>query len=269
MLLITAVLLMVLAAQGAAVEPTPQLTAEAAEAFLRRAEVVELEEYENKGITHPRRAILSDGEVTLRAVFKDVDTFDQKWKSASGVVYLHVTDSYKHEIASYELDRLLGLGVVPPTVERRIGRQVGSLQLWIEGAMTEWERKKVKKLSPPDMVAWNNQVSIVKLFLQLIWDTDYNNVSNLMVDEDWKIWKVDASRAFYPRGKLRREESLTRFSRVFLSALKALDRQALDTRLGPWLSRREINTLWQRRGRILELARERVEEFGEAAVLYD
>lgn len=268
----TVALLTILALEGATYplpEPVPDLTGEAVEQFLRDAEVMELEEYANKGITHPRRAILSDGELTLRAAFKDVDDLNIKWKPKSGRVLFNVIDSYKYEIASYELDKLLALGIVPPTVERRIGHEIGSLQLWVEGSVTEWDRKKVDTLSPPDGEAWNNQVSTIKLYLQLIWDTDFNNLSNVMVDKDFKIWKIDASRAFHSTKKLRREESLTRFSRRFLTALENLDRAVLVQVLGPWLSNRQIKTLWQRRSRILDLAGERLAESGEDAVLYD
>ena len=51
---------------------------EAAEVFLREAEVVELEEYDTKGITEPRKATLTNGELTLDAVFKDVDKIHPK-----------------------------------------------------------------------------------------------------------------------------------------------------------------------------------------------
>ena len=37
----------------------------------------------------------------------------------------NLKDHYKNEIAAYELDKLLGLGMVPPTVERKIGREWG------------------------------------------------------------------------------------------------------------------------------------------------
>ncbi len=269
-LVISSLVMVMALLQGAAEAPQPAvaLLGEAAEVFLSTAEIVELEDYETKGITHPRRAILTDGDLTLRAVFKDVDNLDVKWKTDDGRIFFNVIDHYKNEIASYELDKLLGLGMVPPTVERKIGRDVGSLQLWVEGSMTEWKRKKVEKLSPPDMEAWNNQISTIKLFLQLIWDTDFNNISNVLVDAQWKIWKVDASRAFYTRSKLRNEASINRFSRSFLTALEDLDRETLDSTLEPWLTRKQLKTLWQRRNRILELADERVAEFGES-VLYD
>jgi len=249
--------------------PALALTGEAAETFLREAEVLDLGEYDNKGITHPRQATLTDGERTLIAVYKDVDEVYPKMTAGNGRILLNLKDHYKHEVAAYELDKLLGLGIVPPTVQRIIGREQGSLQLWINGAMTEWERKKIEKLSPPDMAVWNNQISTLKVFLQLTWDTDYSNISNIMVDESWNIWKIDSSRAFRIDAELRREDSLMRFSRSLLNSLEGLDRSEFEKVLSPWLNARQIKTLWQRRTRILELAGERVAEFGEESVLYD
>lgn len=266
------ILLAVLAVQGAAVEPpTPALALEgaAAEVFLLEAEVVELEGFGSKGITKPRKATLTDGERTLDAVFKDIDNYEPKSKTPDGRVFFSLSDSFKHEIASYELSKLLGLDIVPPTVGRSIKGKNGSLQLWVDGSIREWERKNVKKLSPPDMDRWNDQIATIKLYLQLIWDTDFNNISNLLVDESWKIWKIDASRAFYVDKKLRREDSLSRFSRKLLATLETLDREALEATLERWLSARQIEALWQRRTRILELAAERVIELGEESVLYE
>lgn len=266
------VLLALFAVQSAAVEPpTPALAlgGAAAEVFLLEAEVTDLEGFGSKGITKPRKATLSDGERTLHAVFKDVDDYEPKSKTPDGRVFFSLSDSYKHEIASYELSKLLGMDIVPPTVGRTIDGKNGSLQLWVDGSMREWERKNVKKLTPPDMDRWNNQIATIKLYLQLIWDTDFNNISNLLVDESWKLWKIDASRAFYVDKKLRREDSLNRFSRKVLAALETLDREALDTTLERWLSARQIEALWQRRTRILEVAAENVAKFGEESVLYE
>ena len=268
----TVALLMILGLQGAAGEaavPALPIDGKAAESFLREAKIIGLEATDTKSITKPKKATLSDGELTANALFKDIDETHEKVKLINGETLFRLEDDYKHEIAAYELDKLLGLGIVPPTVERKIGRERGSLQLWVNGSMTEWERTKVKQQSPPDMARWNDEMSTLKIFLQLIWDTDYSNISNVIVDSSWKIWKIDSSRAFYVDNQLRREDALTRFSRPMLASLENLDRTELETTMKAWLYTRQIRALWMRRCRILELADERVAEFGEDAVLYD
>jgi hypothetical protein len=268
--IVATLLLAAQAGQPAAPSPTGlPLTDAEAESFLATAQVVDLEKYESLGITHPRRAILSDGERKLRAVFKDIDVTHVEEQTSTGKRMLNLKDSYKHEIAAYQLSQLLGLGLVPPCVERRVAGHVGALCLWVEGAMTEYERAIVKKIIPPDVAAYNEQLYDVRLFMQLTWDTDFANGSNILVDADWKVYKVDATRAFRGTATLRDEESLTRFRRQTLGALESLTREHLDSSLGPWLDERQLDGLWQRRCRILELARERVASQGEAAVLYD
>src|SRR5688500_5347188 len=42
------------------------------------------------------------------------------------------SESYKTEIAAYELDKLLKMDMVPPTVERQIQGNSGGAQLWVE-----------------------------------------------------------------------------------------------------------------------------------------
>jgi hypothetical protein len=201
-------------------------------------------------------------------VFKTIDEYEPRKRFADGTVVFQFRDSYKHEIASWKLDRLLGLGLVPPCVERRIGRDTGSMCLWIEGTITEWERSQELEIEPPDAKAWNDQMATVRLFLQLVADQDYRNVSNLLVDESFRIYKVDSSRAFRPDAELRDEQALTRFSRRVLAALRALDPDEVASELKPWLSKGQINGLVSRRDRILELADARVAERGEDATLF-
>jgi len=255
------------AAAGATVPPTALAGDEVAD-FLRTAEVVEVVDLKSKGITNPRKATLSDGSRTIDAVFKTVDAFHDKVKLSTGRTVFRLKDSYRHEVAAYELARLLGLDIVPPTAERKIGGRAGSLTVWVYDSMTEWDRARVKMIPPPDLEAWNEQMHVIRLFMQLTWDTDYNNCSNLLIDPNWKIWKIDSSRAFLADKKLRREGTLTRFSRRVLASLEALTREEVDDRLGPWLERHQIAALWARRDRILKLAEKRVAERGEAEVLF-
>lgn len=247
----------------------PQLSGKEAEDFLRTAKVVSVRPLKSKAITRPRKVELSDGTRTCFAVLKTVDVYEPLKRFENGEVELQFTDSFEYEIAAYELDKMLDLGIVPPAVRRRINSEVGALSLWVEGSITEWERIKVQKIHPPDTVAWNNQMYTIRLFLQLIYDTDYTNVNNLLVTPEWKVYKIDSSRAFRNHHELRHEASLDRFSRKVLASLRALDRDQLVEKLKPWLTKRQLEALWVRRGLILELAERRVAEVGEETALFD
>jgi len=255
-------------AAGAAPPAGLPLAGEEAEAFLRTAEVVTLEEVDSQGITMPRKATLRDGERSHDAIFKTINSVHLREKLPRGKTLLRLKDSYKHEIAAYELDKLLGLGFIPPTVERKIDHETGSLGFWVHGAMTEWQRSKIKHIDPPDAAAFNNQRQSIQLFLQLIWDADYNNTSNILIDGNWKLYKIDASRAFYTDSKLRKPSELLRFPRGVLNRLEALTKPQLDSAMEPWLDKNQRESLWKRRTAILELAGKRVSENGEAATLF-
>ena len=245
------------------------LTGSGTEEFLKNADIVAVREFDKLAVTRPMKVELTDGQRSCYAVFKTIDEVALKKKFSDGSAELLFSDRYRYEIAAYELDKLIGFGIVPPTVERRIGRETGSLSLWVEHSMTEWERLKVRDVHPPDVEKWNNQMYTIRLFQQLIWDTDYRNISNLLVTPDWKVYKIDSSRAFRCHETLRREESLRRFSRTLLGALRGLTFDELQAHLRTWLSKEQIRALWVRRGLILELADRRMAELGEDAVLFD
>jgi hypothetical protein len=243
------------------------LTGEEAETFLRTAEVVSKKGIKI-GITHPDQYTLTDGTRTCRAAWKTIDEFKRGVTSLQGGgVIVDFADSYKHEIAAYELDKLIGLDLVPPTVERTFGGRKGSLQLWVEGAMTEAERKK-KKIVPPDPPSWNEQMYKVRLLHQLTDNTDFRNINNVLSDPSFRVYAVDCSRGFTIYADLRGEKELVRFSRSVLEALKALDRPTLEGKLGHWLGGPQIESLLKRRDKIVALAAKGIAERGEAAVLY-
>lgn len=244
------------------------LRGEAAETFLKTAEVVRRKAL-GTGITHSDQYTLSDGARTHKAVWKTIDEFKRGVTSfEGGGVYVDFADSWKHEVAAYELAKLLGTDLVPPTVERTLGGKKGSLQMWVEGVMTEADRKQ-KKIDPPDVDAWNRQMYAVRLLHQLTFDTDSRNIRNVLIDPSFRIYAIDFSRSFMSYPQLRSEEELARFPRSMLEALKALDRPTLDAKLGRWLNGPQIDGVLKRRDKILVLAARRVQEQGEAAVLYD
>src|SRR5437899_6831302 len=87
---------------------------------LKTAEVVRLEDI-GTGVTRPRRAYLKPGGI--------VDSLT--WKVLPPAYRHGYWESYKSEIAAYELDKLLGLNMVPPAVEREIDGSVGAAIMWV------------------------------------------------------------------------------------------------------------------------------------------
>src|SRR6267142_1060616 len=176
---------------AAADEPT--LSKEQIKQFLLNAKVVSSHE-SSKGITHPPRLTLSDGSVTHDASFQSIDEHKQMAQLGIGTE-MNFVDSYKYNLAAYALAELLGVeDLLPVYVERSWKGTRGSLSWWLPVKMDEVERHK-QNLTAPDADAWNNQMYKIRVFDQLIYDTDAN-LTNVLIGEDWKIYRVDFSRAF-------------------------------------------------------------------------
>lgn len=240
---------------------------ESAEEFLRSAAVVSSEEIP-VGISRPLKLTLEHAGVRAAASFKTIDVYEPKMEFDDGTFELNFRDTYKSEMAAYELDKLLDLDLVPPTVERRVDGRLGALRLWIEGAMTEAERRE-GNLQAPDPTAWSNEVAAVRILFNLTSNSDFNNIRNLLVDSDFRICAIDHSRAFRTQKRLVAETMLMRFSRDLLVRLEALDQETLTAHLDDWLSKSQIKALLKRRDLILARADKLVALKGEALVLFD
>jgi hypothetical protein len=244
------------------------LRGEEAMDFLSHAEIVgEPEVFDEVAITGPVRVTLTDGSRTLRAVFKHEDTVYPEFRFSDGREVRRAKDSYRHEIAAYELDRMLDLALVPPCVERKIESRTGSLCLWVEGSMTEAERRE-RGLQPPDPVRFKGQLREVELFQQLIADLDYSDFRNLIIDEDSRVHKVDSSMAFDADPDLLTGLYSSRLSRRLVRALEALDKKEMYEKLKPWLHKDQRSGLWVRRNRILKRAERLIADYGEEKTLY-
>jgi hypothetical protein len=236
-----------------------------AENFLSTAEVVAQAPI-SSGITHSQKLTLRDGARTAHAAWKTINEHVPGLQHmADGRSEFDFRDSWKHEVAAYELDKLLGAGLVPPTVERRINGRVGALQLWIEGAMTEVDRRR-KKLEPPNRAIWNERRATERLLRELVYDTDRNS-HNVLYDPTFRVWAIDFSRAFRILPQIQDPGRLDCFSRAVLARLRALDRQAAETHLGRWLDRIQIEGLMRRREQVLALADALIASRGEGATL--
>ena len=234
--------------------------------FLLTAKVVKSEQA-RQGITGTLQLTLTDGTVTHLASFQGVDEHAALKQLPSGAEVGFV-DSYKYNIAAYRLAELIGMDdVLPVYVERKWKGNPGSLSWWLPVKMDEADRRK-KNLKAPDLDAWNNQMYRVRVFDQLVDDTDAN-LTNVLIGEDWKIWRIDFSRAFRSQKDLKDPQAnLVRCDRQLLEKLKTLDGKELAEKTKHYLDKDDVKAVMARRDKIVEHFQKLVAEKGENVVLY-
>ena len=204
------------------------------------------------GVTKPQRGYLDAGGPVARFAWKALPP----GRRVSGY-----SESYKAEIAAYHLDRLLGLHMVPPVVERRVDGKVGAAVMWIEQT-TGWEKDKPVQGPEPH---WSQQVSRMKLFDQLIANIDRNQ-GNLLYDSDWHLFLIDHSRAFTARTSLDGIAVPGVIDREMWQKMEALTAADLERALGAWLTADERKALLTRRDRMRVAIAKMVKDKGAALV---
>lgn len=228
--------------------PAAKVSVEAKEQFLLKAKVIKTRGT-SQGITGVLRATLSDGTLTHEASIQCIDEAKPQFQTPMGTE-LNFRDTYKFNIAAYKLDKMLGLQMVPVTVERSFQGKSGSYCWWVDNVlMIELERMK-KKTAPPDADSWNKQMHIVRVFDQLIYNTD-RNLGNLVIDKDWRIWMIDHTRAFRMQTDLREPKNLVQCERNLLTRLKELTDESLTREIGAYVNKMEIKGLLARRDKIV------------------
>ena len=246
-------------------KPLPFTSDEEILDFLRTAKVIKMKEI-SQGITHPRQVLLEKNGIRMRAIFRDVDEEKSMVTFASGQAEIMFRDNYIFECAAYELSRLLGLDDVPPVVERRIEGKSGTLQIWVENAMTETVRSQ-KKIDPPDVVRWNQQVQVMRICDNLVYNTD-RNMGNILITPDWEMWLIDHTRAFRIRRELKDPKGIVQCERKLWERLQALDEATVRQRFKKFLRSSEIDALLKRRQKLVEHIQKLIDQRGEKEVLF-
>jgi hypothetical protein len=244
-------LLVLLTATAAVAQAPPAWVGRDAEmeAHLRTAKVVRLEDL-GTGVTHPRRAFLDP----------DAPFASLTWKVLPPGRLRGYWESYKSEIAGYELDKLLDLHMVPPAVERVIDGETGAAVMWIDGTTS------VKDLGGkmPSGPQYNLPIRRMQLFDNLIGNPD-RNAGNILIDASSRVILIDHSRAFADDGKLPFE--FERVDAALWTKVKALTREQLSGALARWLDAERIDAMLERRRAIEARVDDLVKRRGASAVI--
>ena len=221
------------------------------EEYLRIAAVTRIEDIPI-GVTKPRRAYFDGNGPIQRAA----------WKPLRPGMHGGFYDSYKSEIAAYELDKLLKLEMVPPTVERKIDKETGALVQWVENVKA-W--KITDPVAGPDANAWNKQVVAMKMFDNLIGNGDRNQ-GNLLYDPLYNLILIDHSRAFTSSKDLPMQ--LGRVWKDLWDRMQALTPEEVDAKVTPWLAGKgEAKAIFERREKMKKAIDKLIAEKGAAAIV--
>jgi hypothetical protein len=237
------------------------------ERFLLRARILSRHAVRQGGIGTERATLALDG-IEHEAHVQAIDGYDLKVQVTDDTE-MGLRDNWRSNVAAYRLDRLLGLRMVPVTVERRDELKEASFTWWVDDFLMDEKSRLKTKVASPDAEAWNRQLEAVRIFDQLIHNLD-RNAATLLVDKDWRIWIIGHSRAFKGVPKLKSPQSLgTRCPRGLLAGLRRLDRPTIERSMVGLLDGPQIDGLLARRDAIVRYFEERIASSGEGAILYD
>jgi hypothetical protein len=220
------------------------------EQFLLTAQIVSVA-YAGKGLTGTRKAVLSDGHREHAAHIQTIDVYTPLFRGRDGSYEHDFKDTWKFNVAAYRLAKLLRLtGMVPVSVAREFEGRPASFSWWVDDVMMDERERMARQAQPPDIPSWNQQLDIIRIFDQLIFNMDRSQ-ENLLITKDWHVWMIDHTRAFRKWPALKNPDAVRECSPDLLQRLVALRREAVASDLGDVLTDEEIDGLMARRNLIL------------------
>ncbi len=204
------------------------------------------------GVTKPKRVFFPAGGLAESALLRDLPPGRHR-----GFI-----DSYKADIAAYELDKLLDMQMVPPSIERRVKGNLSLIMLWVSPSRVYGDmQNEVSKA--PNPAYWDRQIIKLKMFDNLIANWD-RNAGNFLIDPDWNVILIDHSRAFVSDANLK--IPMTRVDAELWGKMEALTIEALTEHLGKWVGKKELGAILKRRDSMKKEIDKLVAQRGEAAV---
>ena len=229
----------------------------AIEDALRNGKVVG-EETIPVGVTKPKKMQLEPGGPVTHFAFKNIPPgrhsgFWESWKS---------------EVAAYEVDKLIGLDMVPPTVEKRVKGDLGAAIMWCAPVKNFDEMGGVPQASqiPGRYVAkWVRQMVRAKMFDNLIGNRDPNQ-GNWLVDPAWNLILIDKTRAFTSDKNLVHKE-MGNVDLPLWEKMQALTEESLEAAIGKWVGRGEIRAMLDRREKMKQVFDRLIASKGDTVII--
>ncbi|MBD3413708.1 MAG: hypothetical protein GF421_04655 [Candidatus Aminicenantes bacterium] len=237
------------------------------EEFLQTAEIIKSEDI-GEGVTKPYRLYMKEGDIEHSGC----------WKNPSGMQKGYL-EGWQYEIAAYEMDKLLGLHMVPPTVEREFNGKKGSLQLWVTSEMSDLDRmEKGMGIPKTYVVKWNRRKYLTRAFDCLIANEDRTQ-QNIRYTKDWRTLLIDHSRSFrakrrytrnllYGKNGIKEKKLIRMLPREFNEKIKSLNFESIKEAVGPYLTDKEIQAVLKRKELLLKEIKDMIKEVGEDKFLY-
>ncbi|NIM58672.1 MAG: hypothetical protein GTO16_06980 [Candidatus Aminicenantes bacterium] len=241
------------------------------EEFLKTAEIVRFEDIP-EGVTKPIRLFLKKGDVEMSGA----------WKNPKGM-QKGFLEGWQYEIAAYEMDKLLELNLVPPTVERIFNKKKGSLQFWVDVQFSELTVFEQKIGIPRSKFEHKENMKYLTRAFDCLIANDDRTQQNILYTKDWRAILIDHSRSFRSSKKYTkklmfgktglkkaggRPQLFRRLPRAFVEKVKALNYDNIKNAVGPYLEDKEIKAILIRKELLLKEIEEMVKEQGEDKVLY-
>jgi hypothetical protein len=227
--------------------------------FLESAEIKRVRAA-GKGVAGTQRATLSVGDLTHDVSIQMIDQSKMQFQTAKRVE-LGFRDYWGFNVAAYRLSVMLGMDMVPPSVPRKFKTTEAAFTWWVDDViLDEMERIKQKR-EPPSPTNWSDQIHVMRVFDELIANTDRNQ-GNLLIDKNWKLWFIDHTRAFRNNKSLQSPFAIVRCEQSLLDAMKALSLEKMRAPLQAYLTNTQLEAILVRRDLIVS----RIESLGPRAL---
>jgi hypothetical protein len=234
------------------------------EAFLLKARIARMRD--RSGFAVARRATLVDGTFTHDAHIQFVEV-ERPVSDPVRAVDPNFKDLWRYNIAGYRLAVLLGMDNVPMSVERQVEGKRAAVTWWIDNVRMDEKERLRQKTFGPDPGRTSLQIHVMRVFDELIQNTDRNQ-ANILWTNDWKMWLIDHTRAFRLGEALLKPDELTRCARGLLERMRGLTSDSIARVMGDAMTKQELTALLARRDLIVKHFDDRIAKYGDAAVLF-